>query len=137
LTVSNPTKYHHASYVGQLIQVTFFLFLLFFFFLFLKLPPYTLAGFDLTTHTSAGGDDTTRPHRHGFFLFSSSFFLFFFSTGISDTVPSRFLLQAGSNTAKVTRHHFHHFPTLSLEHLSLSLGPSNLALHSLLYPRPA
>jgi hypothetical protein len=26
-----------------------------------KLPPYNLAGFDLTTDNSAGGDDTTRP----------------------------------------------------------------------------
>jgi hypothetical protein len=26
---------------------------------------YTLAGFDLTTHNSADGDDTTRPHRQG------------------------------------------------------------------------
>jgi hypothetical protein len=31
------------------------------------------------------------------------------------------LLQAGSNTTMITRHHYHHFPTLSLEHLSLSL----------------
>jgi hypothetical protein len=34
---------------------------------YLKLPPYTLAGFDLTTHNSAGGDDTTRPRRHSNF----------------------------------------------------------------------
>jgi hypothetical protein len=34
------------------------------------------------------------------------------------------------------RQHCHHFPTYSLEHLSLSLK-SNLALHSLLYPRPS
>jgi hypothetical protein len=27
------------------------------------LPPYTLAGFDLTTHNSADRDDTTRPRR--------------------------------------------------------------------------
>jgi hypothetical protein len=26
---------------------------------------YTLAGFDLTTHYSAGGDDVTRPRRQG------------------------------------------------------------------------
>jgi hypothetical protein len=33
---------------------------------FTKLPLYTLAGFDLTTHGSliAGGDETTRPRRH-------------------------------------------------------------------------
>jgi hypothetical protein len=29
------------------------------FFLFRRLPPYTLAGFDLTTHNSAGGDEMT------------------------------------------------------------------------------
>jgi hypothetical protein len=28
---------------------------------FLNLPPHTQAGFELTTHNSAGGDDTTRP----------------------------------------------------------------------------
>jgi hypothetical protein len=55
-----------------------------------------------------------------------------FSTGISDTVPRRFFfLQTGSNTDTITRHHYHHFPTLSLEHLSLSLR-SNLVPHSLL-----
>jgi hypothetical protein len=38
---------------------------------FLKLPPYTLKGFDLTTHSSshldsmAGGEYTTRPRRQG------------------------------------------------------------------------
>jgi hypothetical protein len=31
--------------------------------LFSKLPPYTLAGFDLTTHSSAIIDVTTRPRR--------------------------------------------------------------------------
>jgi hypothetical protein len=31
----------------------------------LKLQPYTASGFDLTTHNSAGGDDTTRPRRQG------------------------------------------------------------------------
>jgi hypothetical protein len=56
------------------------------------------------------------------------FFLFYW---ISETVPRRFLLQTGSNTTLITRHHCHLFPTLSLEHLSLSLK-SNLALHSLL-----
>jgi hypothetical protein len=44
-----------------------------------------------------------------------------FSTGISDTVPRRFLLQTGSNTIFITRHHYNHFPTLSLEHLNLVL----------------
>jgi hypothetical protein len=46
------------------------------FFIFLqKLPPYTLSGFDLTTHSSsllvAVGDETTRPQRRAraaFFL---------------------------------------------------------------------
>jgi hypothetical protein len=42
---------------------------------------------------------------------------FFFSAGISGTIPSRFLLQTGRNATTLTRHHFHHFPTLSLEHL--------------------
>jgi hypothetical protein len=45
------------------------------------------------------------------------FFLHFFITGISDTVPRMFLLHADSNTSTFTRHHYHHFPTLSLEHL--------------------
>jgi hypothetical protein len=45
----------------------------------------------------------------------------FLSTGISDTVPHRLLLQAGSINTMITRHHHHHFPTLSLEHLRLSL----------------
>jgi hypothetical protein len=31
----------------------------------IKQPTYTPAGFDLTTHNSAGGDDTTRPRRNG------------------------------------------------------------------------
>jgi hypothetical protein len=31
------------------------------------------------------------------------------------------LLQAGTNTTTITRHQYHHFPTLSLEHLNLSL----------------
>jgi hypothetical protein len=55
----------------------------------------------------------------------------FFSTGISDTIPRRFLLQVGSNTTTITSLHCDHFPTLSQEHLSLSLK-SNLSLHSLL-----
>jgi hypothetical protein len=29
-----------------------------------RLPPYTLAGFDLTTHDSTGRDDTTTRPRH-------------------------------------------------------------------------
>jgi hypothetical protein len=45
----------------------------------------------------------------------------FFPTGISDTVSHRLLIQAGSNTTMITRHHPHHFPTESLEHLNLSL----------------
>jgi hypothetical protein len=44
-------------------------------------------------------------------------FHYFFPTGISDIVPHRLLLQAGSNTTMITRHHNHHFPTLSLEHI--------------------
>jgi hypothetical protein len=36
-------------------------------------------------------------------------------------VPPRLLLHADSNTAMITRHHYHPFPTLSLEHLSLPL----------------
>jgi hypothetical protein len=28
-------------------------------------PMYSMAGFDLTAHFSAGGDDTTRARRHG------------------------------------------------------------------------
>jgi hypothetical protein len=30
-----------------------------------------------------------------------------------DTVPHRFLLQTGSHTSTITRHHCHHFPTSS------------------------
>jgi hypothetical protein len=36
--------------------------------MFLKLPPYTLAGFDLTTHSSASRDDTTKPRRRSMAL---------------------------------------------------------------------
>jgi hypothetical protein len=46
----------------------------------------------------------------------------YFFMGISDIVPPRFLLKAGSNTTIITRHHYHHFPTLSLEQLNLSLN---------------
>jgi hypothetical protein len=35
------------------------------YFLIKNLPPYTLAGFDLTTHNSEGGDYTTRSRRQG------------------------------------------------------------------------
>jgi hypothetical protein len=35
------------------------------FVLFLKLLPYTMTGFDLTTHNSDSGNDTTRPLRQG------------------------------------------------------------------------
>jgi hypothetical protein len=38
---------------------------------FSKLPPYTQAGFDLTTRNSAGEDDTTRPHRQCTILIST------------------------------------------------------------------
>jgi hypothetical protein len=59
--------------------------------------------------------------------------LLFFSTGISDTVPRWFFccIQVAILHTTITRHHCHHFPTLSLEHLSQSLKP-NLALHLLL-----
>jgi hypothetical protein len=61
----------------------------------------------------------------------------FFSTGISDTVPHRFLLQAGSNTTMLTWHHHHHFPTWSLEYLSLSLKlPTQLYTPYLFKPVP-
>jgi hypothetical protein len=46
---------------------------------------------------------------------------YLFSTGISDTVPRRFFLQAGINTTTITRHHYLHFHTFLLEHLILSL----------------
>jgi hypothetical protein len=49
---------------------------------------------------------------------------------VRDTVLGRFFLQTGNITATISRHHYCHFPTLSLEHLNLSLR-SNLALHSL------
>jgi hypothetical protein len=61
-----------------------------------------------------------------------------FFTGISDTIPCRFLLQAGSNTTTITRHHCHRFPTVSLEHLSLSLKstyPSPLLAYFILDPK--
>jgi hypothetical protein len=48
-------------------------------------------------------------------------FLIFFPKGISDIIPHRLLLQAGRNTTMITRHHHNYFPTLSLEHPSLSL----------------
>jgi hypothetical protein len=41
-----------------------------------------------------------------------STFFFFFSTGISGTVPRRFLLQTVSNATTPTRHHYHHYPHL-------------------------
>jgi hypothetical protein len=50
---------------------------------------------------------------------------------MSDTVPRWFLLQTGGSTTTVTRHHCHHYPNISLEHLILSLK-SNLALCTLL-----
>jgi hypothetical protein len=64
----------------------------------------------------------------------------FFPMVISVTVPHKLLLQAGSNTAMITWRHHHHFPTLSLEQLSLSLKlptylPSSTLLTYLnLYP---
>jgi hypothetical protein len=67
----------------------------------------------------------------------------FFSTGISGTMPRRFLLQTGSNTTTPTRHHYHHFPTLSPEQpFTYPYLPTYLVLHSLLteaylyVPRP-
>jgi hypothetical protein len=41
----------------------------FIYFLIKKLPPYTPAGFDLTTHNSAGGDGAPRPCLQGFILY--------------------------------------------------------------------
>jgi hypothetical protein len=43
--------------------------------------------------------------------------IFFISTGNSDTVPNRFfVVLTGRNTTMICiRHHYHHFPTLSLE----------------------
>jgi hypothetical protein len=55
-------------------------------------------------------------------------FYAFFSTGISETFPRRFLLQAGSNTTMITRYHYHHFPTLSLETF-----PRSIYAHTLTY----
>jgi hypothetical protein len=55
--------------------------------------------------------------------------MFFFSTGINETVP-RFLNATGCNLES-TLIIDNHLPTLSLEHLSLSLK-SNLTLNSLL-----
>jgi hypothetical protein len=49
---------------------------------------------------------------------------FFFSTGISDTGPHRFLLHVGSNAALISRHRHHHFLSLPLEHPILSLVTS-------------
>jgi hypothetical protein len=37
---------------------------------------------------------------------------FLFSTGVNVTVPHRLLLQAGSNTTMITRHHHHPFPKM-------------------------
>jgi hypothetical protein len=42
--------------------------------------------------------------------------------------PVVFCCRQVSNAAMITRHHCHHFPTFSLEHLSLSFK-SNLTLH--------
>jgi hypothetical protein len=56
--------------------------------------------------------------------------LFFFYGDLRYCSPQVFAT-LGSNNTTISRHHCHHFPTLSLEHLSLSLK-SNLALHSLL-----
>jgi hypothetical protein len=48
-------------------------------FLLLKLPHYTLAGFDLTT-SAAGGDDTTRPRQLAFSVFVANAFIYPFNT---------------------------------------------------------
>jgi hypothetical protein len=42
--------------------------------------PYALAGFDLTAHSSASRDDSTRPRRQGYIFYA----------GISETVPHIF-----------------------------------------------
>jgi hypothetical protein len=42
-----------------------------------------------------------------------------FSTGFSDTFPNSFSYRQVATT--ITRHHYYHFPILSLEHLNISL----------------
>jgi hypothetical protein len=54
----------------------------------------------------------------------------FFSAGISVTVPRTFLLQAGSNTTTITKHHCHHFITFITK---TQTWPYTPYLH---YPRP-
>jgi hypothetical protein len=56
---------------------------------------------------------------HVVLLFNDSMLIF--STGVGDTIPRRFLLQAGRNTSTFTRHHYHHFLTLSVENIIISL----------------
>jgi hypothetical protein len=53
---------------------------------FLKLPPYTLAGFDLTTRSSADRDDSTRPRRHHCNCEIANLFRYFFRSAISMTI---------------------------------------------------
>jgi predicted carbohydrate-binding protein with CBM5 and CBM33 domain len=57
----------------------------------------------------------------------------FFFGGISGTVPLRFLLQTGSNTYYyvyyISTTTYHHFPTLSLEHLNLPQLPTQSHNH--------
>jgi hypothetical protein len=38
-----------------------------------KLPPYTLMGFDLTTHNSADGDDTIRQRTQVYIVYLLNF----------------------------------------------------------------
>jgi hypothetical protein len=47
-------------------------------FSFFKLPPYTLAGFELSAHMLPSGDDTTRPRRQG----AAKLFLYLATTKI-------------------------------------------------------
>jgi hypothetical protein len=53
-------KHNKASEISKLIGSG-----LFDYFFVKKLPPYTLAGFDLTAQNFADGDDATRPCRQG------------------------------------------------------------------------
>jgi hypothetical protein len=63
----------------------------------------------------------------------------FFSTGFSEIVLHMFLLQTGSKTAMITGHLCHYLPTLSLEHLNLSIKSNlcspTLLTYSILVPR--
>jgi hypothetical protein len=58
---------------------------------------------------------------------------FFLCKWISDTIPTGLCYRQVAIQLLITWHHHPHFPTLSLEHLTLSLKlPMYLSLHSLL-----